>query len=285
MQIEELGDLGTGLPSGNPQRFRYAPRLLSPEDKARLRLEHQRQREAEEKQAIQEEAERQARLKETKMQMMRQAEEEEQRRLETMEEEKRHALQERSRREAERLEEERRKARMMEIKKQEARERKLEQARLLEEERKQAELRAEEAARKKEEDRRVLEANKKAKMKEIQEKFSNKAGTDPVLLTGSVTVQTSMSLEWRRRFYELTDSAMRFFRDARDRTQMVDLMSLTGGRVKAIKEPDEEYDELKAIPHAFVVEFSDGEGPWCLFADSAEDKDILISLLSQAAGL
>ena len=79
-------------------------------------------------------------------------------------------------------------------------------------------------------------------------------------------------------------------------------MLLSGGRVAAIKEPTEGYEELEAIPHAFAVEFTDGDGPWCLFADSSEDKvrlgplldelhvltmrqDVLVSLLTQAAGL
>ena len=69
----------------------------------------------------------------------------------------------------------------------------------------------------------------------------------------------------------------------------------------AIKEPNEGYDELEAIPHSFAVEFSD-DSPWCMYADSEEEKvrmeflvpslsanscpqDIFTSLLAQAAGL
>ena len=39
-----------------------------------------------------------------------------------------------------------------------------------------------------------------------------------------------------------------------------------------IKEPDEGYEELSAIPHSFAVEFTHDDGPWSMFADSAEDK-------------
>lgn len=49
-------------------------------------------------------------------------------------------------------------------------------------------------------------------------------------------------------------------------------MILERGRVAAIKEPDEGYDELEAIPHSFAVEFTDGDGAWCMYCDSAEDK-------------
>jgi MAP7 domain-containing protein 1 len=48
-------------------------------------------------------------------------------------------------------------------------------------------------------------------------------------------------------------------------------MEIAGGRVKTIREPSEGYDELEAIPHSFAVEFID-DGPWCFFADTAEDK-------------
>lgn len=49
-------------------------------------------------------------------------------------------------------------------------------------------------------------------------------------------------------------------------------MVTEGGRVGAIREPQEGYDELQAIPYSFAVEFTDGDGPWCMFADTAEDK-------------
>lgn len=56
-----------------------------------------------------------------------------------------------------------------------------------------------------------------------------------------------------------------------DRGQALDIMEIAGGRVKAIREPSEGYDELEAIPHSFAVEFVD-DGPWSFFADSADDK-------------
>ena len=47
---------------------------------------------------------------------------------------------------------------------------------------------------------------------------------------------------------------------------------LNDGRIAGIREPHEGHEELEAIPHAFAVEFNDGEGPWSLFCDNAEEK-------------
>jgi MAP7 domain-containing protein 1 len=43
------------------------------------------------------------------------------------------------------------------------------------------------------------------------------------------------------------------------------------GTVEALKEPKEGYEELKAIPHSFAIEFHD-RAPWAMFADSEEEK-------------
>ncbi|KAI5121878.1 hypothetical protein M0805_001084 [Coniferiporia weirii] len=266
---------------------RGPPRVVSPAEKTKLRLEAQKQRMEEEQAAQQEEAERQARLKRQKEESLKQAQEEEDRRLAKLEEEKRRALLERARKEREERLEEDRRLRQMELRKQQEKERRLEQTRRLEEERQEIERRVAEAARKREEERRQTELRRRLRIREIQEKFKHVAHSeaDPVLLTGAVTMQTSMSISWKRRFFELTRNRLTFYRDSLDRASPLDIMSLAGGRVAAIKEPHEGYDELEAILHSFAVEFTDGEGAWCMFSDSAEDKDILVSLLSQAAGL
>jgi hypothetical protein len=43
------------------------------------------------------------------------------------------------------------------------------------------------------------------------------------------------------------------------------------GRVRALREWHEGYDELEAIPNSFAVELKD-DAPSLFFADSAEDK-------------
>ena len=44
------------------------------------------------------------------------------------------------------------------------------------------------------------------------------------------------------------------------------------GKVRGIREWNEGYEDLEAIPHSFVVEFVDGQAPWSMFADSEEEK-------------
>ncbi|KAH8116314.1 hypothetical protein DFH11DRAFT_1579887 [Phellopilus nigrolimitatus] len=260
-------------------------RVLSPAEKARIRLEMQKQRDAEEQRALQEEALRQERLKREKEETLRQAQEEDERRLAKLEDEKRRALIERARREREAQLEEERRLREMELRKLQAKERRMEQTRRFEEERREIERRASDAARKREEELRLTDQMRRQRMKDIQKKFAGRSGTDSVLLTGSVTVQASMSISWKRRFFELTEKALTLYRDYQDRTTPVDIIPLAGKRVAGIKEPHEGYEELEAIPYSFAVEFTDGGGAWCMFTDSAEDKDILVSLLSRAAGL
>jgi hypothetical protein len=42
--------------------------------------------------------------------------------------------------------------------------------------------------------------------------------------------------------------------------------------VQGVKEWDEGYEELKAIPNSFVVEFTERGKVWMMYADSEEDK-------------
>lgn len=90
------------------------------------------------------------------------------------------------------------------------------QAKRLEEERQESERRAAEAARKREEQRRASDVMRKQRMKEIQAKFAKagRFGSDAVLLSGVVTVQTSVSNSWKRRFFELKSDALLFYRDS-----------------------------------------------------------------------
>lgn len=143
------------------------PRVISPAEKARLRLEAQKRREEEELQAQREEEERQARLKRRKEEAMRQAQEEEERRVARLEEEKRFALAERARREREAQLEEEHRLQELETRRRQEKERRVLQAKRLEEERQESERRAAEAARKREEQRRASDVMRKQRMKEM----------------------------------------------------------------------------------------------------------------------
>lgn len=44
------------------------------------------------------------------------------------------------------------------------------------------------------------------------------------------------------------------------------------GKIKALKEWNEGYEDLEAIAFSFVVEFKDDNGCWSMYADSEEEK-------------
>lgn len=64
---------------------------------------------------------------------------------------------------------------------------------------------------------------------------------------------------------------------------MIDSFELRGS-VTGIKEWSDGYDDIRSIPYSFAVEFID-EPAWLFFADSEEDKDVLVSLILQLAKL
>jgi len=99
-----------------------------------------------------------------------------------------------------------------------------------------------------------------------------------------VTMQTNDSLMWKRRFFKFVGSQILFFKSPSDTNQVVDKLELHG-RVRGFKEWNEGYEELESIPHSFAIQFRDGQGSWALFSDSEEEKDMLLGLLHQAAGL
>jgi len=55
------------------------------------------------------------------------------------------------------------------------------------------------------------------------------------------------------------------------------------GRVKALKEWKDGYEELKSMDYSFVVEFKDCV--WCMFSDSEEDKFRFLGLIRHASAL
>lgn len=200
--------------STDSARAKSMPRPLSPEEKQRMRMLARKQREEDELQAAQEESARMARIRREKEEMLHDLEREERERLERLHREKEYALAEKARRESERQREEERKAREMEEKRSKEKERRAMLARRLEEDRERNERRIQETARRKEEERKLAEVKRKAKMKEIQSRYADRIGTRPVLLEGSVTVQTSASISWKRRYFELTTHAVEFYRDS-----------------------------------------------------------------------
>lgn len=191
-------------------------RVVSPEAKARERIEAQKKRAEEEARLLREEEQRQLRLRRQKEEMLRQAEKEEELRRFKLEEEKRHALAERARKEREAQMEEEHRQQEIETRRRQERERRLLRAKRLEEERLENERRAAEAAERREEQRRASDRVKQQRMSEIQSRYASFGfgKTSAVIHSGNVSVQTSGSISWKRRYFELSGTSFSFYRDS-----------------------------------------------------------------------
>ena len=53
--------------------------------------------------------------------------------------------------------------------------------------------------------------------------------------------------------------------------QFLDKVELRG-TIRGLREWNEGYEDLEAIPHSFAIEFKDGRGHWSMFSDSEEEK-------------
>ncbi|KAJ7077893.1 hypothetical protein B0H15DRAFT_861330 [Mycena belliarum] len=265
-----------------PSKWNAEP--VDPAQRARRRMELQRQRELEEEAALEEEAQRQIHIKSQKAALLRQEEEEAQERRAMLEEELKRVTAQRRQREQFEREEEERKKRQLEQKKRVDRERRIEEHRRLEEWRKEQAAQAKEAARLAEQVRKQEEALRTKKIQQTSAKIkSSKADVD--LVTGWVTMQTGDSLIWRRRYFQFVGSTIFFYRSLKekDTNQVLDQMDLRK-KVRGLREWNEGYEDLKAIPFSFAVEFNGEREPWSMYSDSEEEKYKLLGLLHTANG-
>lgn len=185
--------------------------VADPEERIRRRQLAQQQREKAEQEAIEEEAERQRQLKLKKnAQLQREMEEEAERRASIEQEIKRAAAERRRKEEEERLLEEEKK-REREARKLEEKARRTEEHQRLQAWRKEQSAAAELAARHEAEaqQQESLDRKKRIQTAKAQAKQGN------IDETGWVTLQTSESLVWRRRFFKFIGGKAFFYRSAK----------------------------------------------------------------------
>jgi hypothetical protein len=184
-----------------------------------------------------------------------------------------------TREEAERAEEDRR-VRELEERRRRSAEKRAEETRRLEEWKREEERKREEFARAEEElKRRGTERREAARVAAAKRRRESRLDSDSLLLSGWVTVQTSESVAWRRRYFQLTDAVMRLYHREVDVGGIPsDVVVLKNARPTS-KEWYEGFEELRSIPHAFALVFANGETPIMLFSDSAPEKDLLSGLL------
>ncbi|KAH7105996.1 hypothetical protein BKA62DRAFT_826394 [Auriculariales sp. MPI-PUGE-AT-0066] len=247
-------------------------------------IEEKRDRERRETAELQRQEEEEAeRRRQVKLAEQRREEEEENKKRRHEEQERRRWVAERQRKaELRRLEEERQRQEE-EARKATERVRRVEEARKAQKQR-EADGRAAEAARRMEEKERQLhEKEQTDRLKTIAKQFIAEAGGADVALSGECTVQTSWTTVWRRRYFELNNETMTFYKHEAD-PQPLDVLRIKG-RVGRIATWRDGHDEIMSIPHSFAVEFKDDESPWFFYTDSEEAKEVLVGLLSKACGL
>lgn len=269
---------------------RGPPNFGDPRTRSEQREAARRAAEEEERAVRREEALRQARIKAQREAEARQAEEEERERRAQLEHDLAlKAAVRAAREEADRAEEERRVQEREERRRRSA-EKRAEETRRMEDWMREEERKREEVARAEEElKRRGAERREAARAAAAKRRRENRLDSDSLLLSGWVTVQTSESVAWRRRYFQLTDAVMRLYHrevvssflflkrnyllmDAQDVGGLPsDVVVLKNARPTS-KEWYEGFEELRSIPHAFALAFSNGETPIMLFSDSAPEK-------------
>ncbi|KAG2142562.1 hypothetical protein BD769DRAFT_1661893 [Suillus cothurnatus] len=237
---------------------------LTPEEKAHRRLAAQRQAQLEKEAMLREEHERQEAKRREKL---------EQERLEREEEEKRKSSVARGR-----LQE-------LRERKQLEKERRIQHTKEMERWRAEQMQRVESQCSEKEEERRRSVEGRRMRIARINEEVFSDSKADK--MAGWVTVQPPDMLAWKRRYYKFelghAESKMLLYGNPREVDKPLDVLPLDG-QIESLAEWYEGFEELEAIPHSFALRFIDGV-EWRMFADSAEEKDRLLVLLSEAAGI
>lgn len=273
-----------------------------PAERARLREEARLKQQLEEEHIERDERLRQARLRLAKEALLRQHEEDEARRKQLLQRDlERHAALRAQKEEMERLEEEAR-AKDLEDKKKAARERRIAQTRRVEELRQQEQTKREQQLQQESHTRRSLEDTKEMLRRRGQQIRRERKGGGRIL-KGWATIQSSDSLEWRRRWFELTEDTLNLFRSEDVRSLLACRFRVVYGshvtvslapqdnnrplerielrsQVEGVKEWWEGFEELKAIPHSFAIVLKHGRGHIAVFMDLATDKVCLMASVS-----
>ncbi|KAG1810051.1 uncharacterized protein HD556DRAFT_23162 [Suillus plorans] len=258
---------------------------LTPEEKERRRWAAQRQSQLEKAAMLREEHERQETKRREKVEQERLQREEEEERKAILQEELRSAALRKARLERERREEEQQQLQELRERRRLEKERRLQHTKEIERWRAEQMQRAESQYSEKEEERRRSEEGRRMRIARMNEELFSTSRTDK--MTGWVTVQPPNALAWKRRYYTFelghAESKMLLYGNPGEVVKPLDILPLYG-RIDSLAEWYEGFEELEAISHSFALRFVDGV-EWRMFADSAEEKDRLLVLLSEAADI
>jgi len=205
--------------------------------------------------------------------------EDEARRKALLEEDLNRATAERRRREYIEKAAEERLQRLHELKRRVEKEKRLEEYHKMEQWRKEQLWLQEKARRESEEIKLQSLEERRERINQVQAQLQQHA----TLNHGWVTIQTTDSVVWKRRFFKLNDGMLRLYRDAKTLKDLIEEVNIRN-EVQGVKEWDEGYEELRAIPNSFAVEFTERGKIWMMYTDSEEDKYMILGYLYRVAG-
>ncbi|GJE91110.1 hypothetical protein PsYK624_072590 [Phanerochaete sordida] len=272
-------DPHTGKRPPSPVIPATSPRMLSVAELRRRRLEVANQNAADLPSISLEEARNRAQAKLEKQRLERELMEKERVRKLALEEDLRHAAQiQRERSEREQREEEERQS-LIEERRAADKERRQRQAQSHKEYMEHAMLLAEEEKQRRLEARRHMIAERRTRPLPINRSSAVEAD---VCFEGWVTVQTGVSIAWKRRYCRVSDSKILLFKD--DKPQSQALWSLPISSVWRVRERGDGLEELECLPHSFNLSARDGSS-LSMFTDGEEQKELLVSIVIQLANL
>lgn len=256
-------------PSGPPTK------LPTPAERAKARIEAEREKEFQTCLAIQQEEERQAKIKADKEEQRRQEEEEEARRKAKIEQDIRIAQLLKKQREHEQAKADEKFAQEQEERRKANKEKRLQEHYRSEAWRIEQERSKEETLHQKKEERKREE---EAKMQERKRLFNAMKADQPgkLELSGWMSVQTAGTVTWRRRWFAFDEKTLKLFKAQNDPSP-VDVIVVSDVRdVRGCGGPSEE--EPAFIPNSFVIEEVHG-CCWSLFTDTQNSMERVMAAL------
>lgn len=258
--------------------------IKDPTERAYYRLEAQRHRQQDEEDARREEERRLVEKRLQKEEAYQNEEEEERQRKTFFDEQLRRIASERKKKKEREREEENIKYQELVQWKEAERERRMQEHVKLEQWRQEQRQLTEQASQRVEEARRREESERRERILQVEKSLKMNSKRAMVLPSGWVTMQTPNLLVWKRRYYQVLGSTIYLRRSPGESHPALDSIQLAEN-VQGLKEWNEGYEELKAIPHSFAIEFKKDGLVWSMYADSEEEKVKLLGLLHHAAGL
>ncbi|KAF8625897.1 hypothetical protein AX15_005137 [Amanita polypyramis BW_CC] len=262
-----------------PLRGKWAVTTMSdPAERKRLRLQAQLDRQKEEEEAMEEERVRQALIERKKEELSQKELQDEARRKAILEEDLKRVAAERRRQEHIEKAEEERARHLLELRRRVEKEKKLEVYYKMEQWRRE-QLRLQEKIRRElEETKRQQSQKRLQRISQAQARHLENTSKNDVW----ATVQTNESFVWKRRFFKLSDGKLCLCRDAKYLSRPEEEVDICK-QVRSVKEWEEGYEELEAIPNSFVMEFVKRGKTWMIYADNEEDKYVILGYMYHIA--